>query len=124
MNLSGLGISVFIARFAFSGYSSLASPTLLRLTVAFASISAGFSMILGSLFIEPQQYSQFVLTAGLGLQAVGYFFIAFSHSMKSFDIAGRFGRQRLPVFYIPFVASSFIIPGNSIEHLIRSISFI
>jgi len=124
MNLLGLGISIFIARFAFSGYASLGSPTLLRLTVAFASIAAGFSMIIGSLFIEPQQYGQFVLTVGLGLQTVGYFFIAFSHSLKSFDFAGRSGRQRLSVLYIPFATTSFIIPGNSIEHLIRSISFI
>jgi hypothetical protein len=117
MNLLGLGISAFIGRFAYSGYSAVASPNLLRLTFAFISIAIGFALIVGGLFAA--SYSQAITTAGLAAQGVGYFFIAFSHSLKSFDLS--------PPRYLilmPLTITGFVIPGNSIEHLIRSISFI
>lgn len=117
MNLLGLGISAFIGRFAYSGYTTVASPNLLRLTFAFASIAIGFALIAGGLFAGG--YSQALTTAGLAAQALGYFFIAFSHSLKSFDFAP-------PKYFLllPLAITGFVIPGNSIEHLIRSISFI
>jgi hypothetical protein len=117
MNLLGLGISAIIGRFAYSGYSAVASPNLLRLTFAFVSIAVGFALIAGGLFAGA--YSQAVTTAGLAAQAVGYFFIAFSHSLKSFD----FSPPRHFIL-LPLAITGFIIPGNSIEHLVRSISFI
>jgi len=119
MNLVGLAISAFIGRFAYAGYSAIASPNLLRLTFAFASIGIGFALIAGGLFIETRDLSRGVITAGLGAQAVGYLFIAFSHSIKTFD----FAPPRYFAF-IPLAITPFIIPGNSIEHLVRSISFI
>lgn len=119
MNLLGLGISAFIGRFAYAGYSAIASPNLLRLTFAFISIAAGFVLLASAEFIEPVDYSRGVATIGLGFQAVGYFFIAFSHSVKSFDFAPPKYFALLPLTIAPFV-----IPGNSIEHLVRSISFI
>ena len=119
MNLLGLAISAFIGRFAYSGYSAIASPNLLRLTIAFVSIAIGFAFLAGSLFIEPRDYSRAVVAIGLGAQAVGYFFIAFSHSLKTFD----FAPPRMFAL-IPFALTPFVIPGNSIEHLVRSISFI
>jgi hypothetical protein len=117
MNLLGLGISAFIGRFAYSGYSTVASPNLLRLTFAFVSIAVGFALIVGGLFAG--DYSKAMTTAGLAAQAVGYFFIAFSHSLKSFDLAP-------PKYFLllPLAVTGFVIPGNSIEHLVRSISFI
>ncbi len=117
MNLLGLGISAFIGRFAYSGYTAIASPNLLRLTFAFISIAIGFALIAGGLFAG--EYSQAVTTAGLAAQALGYFFIAFSHSLKSFDFAP-------PKYFMlfPLAVTGFVIPGNSIEHLVRSISFI
>lgn len=117
MNLLGLGISAIIGRFAYSGYSAVASPNLLRLTFAFVSIAVGFALIAGGLFAGA--YSQAVTTAGLAAQAVGYFFIAFSHSLKSFD----FSPPRHFIL-LPLTITGFVIPGNSIEHLVRSISFI
>jgi hypothetical protein len=117
MNLLGLGISAIIGRFAYSGYSAVASPNLLRLTFAFVSIAIGFALIAGGLFAGA--YSQAVTTAGLAAQAVGYFFIAFSHSLKSFD----FSPPRHFIL-LPLAITGFVIPGNSIEHLVRSISFI
>jgi hypothetical protein len=119
LNLMGLVISIFIARFAISGYSVIRSPNLLRLTFAFVSIAIGFSILLGSLFVG-SQYGQAMLTIGLSAQTVGYFFIAMSHSLKkSFDFAPA-ARMAL----IPLAFGAFVIPGNSIEHLVRSISFI
>jgi hypothetical protein len=49
MNLLGLGISAIISRFAYSGYSTVASPNLLRLTFAFVSIAIGFALIAAGL---------------------------------------------------------------------------
>ena len=117
MNLLGLGISAFIGRFAYSGYATVASPNLLRLTFAFVSIAIGFALIASGLFAG--SYSQALTTAGLAAQALGYFFIAFSHSLKSFDLAPT--RHFL---FLPLAVTGFVIPGNSIEHIVRSISFI
>ena len=119
MNLLGLGISAFIGRFAYAGYSAIASPNLLRLTFAFISIAFGFVLLVVAEFVEPVGTSRAIATAGLGAQALGYFFIAFSHSVKSFDFAP-------PKYFalVPLSMAPFIIPGNSIEHLVRSISFI
>lgn len=117
MNLLGLGISAFIGRFAYSGYAAVASPNLLRLTFAFVSIAIGFAILAAGLLAG--EYSRAVTTAGLAAQALGYFFIAFSHSLKSFDFAPP--RHFL---LVPLAVTGFVIPGNSIEHLVRSISFI
>jgi hypothetical protein len=119
MNLAGLAICSFIGRFAFSGYTAIASPNLLRLTFAFIAIASGFALLSGAEFIVEEEASRAVSTAGLAAQAVGYFFIALSHSVKSFDFAP-------PKYFafVPLTITPFIIPGNSIEHLVRSISFI
>jgi hypothetical protein len=117
MNLLGLGISAFIGRFSYSGYVAIASPNLLRLTFAFVSIAIGFTFLISAFFAG--DYDRGIMTVGLAAQTIGYFFIAFSHSLKSFDFAPR------RIFtLVPLLLTPFIIPGDSIEHLIRSISFI
>jgi len=118
MNLLGLGISAFIGRFAYSGYSTIASPNLLRLTFAFVFIAAGFAFLVAGLFAG--DYARAIETVGLAAQAIGYFFIAFSHSLKSFDAPA----PRNFALLVPMAVTPFLIPGNSIEHLVRSISFI
>ncbi|MEM2759838.1 MAG: hypothetical protein QXW73_03500, partial [Nitrososphaerales archaeon] len=62
-----------------------------------------------------------LLVTGLGVQAVGYFFLAFSHSLQSLTF-----KHMAPAFaLVSFaIAPLFVIPGNSTEHIIRSISFI
>ena len=117
MNLLGLGISAFIGRFAYSGYATVASPNLLRLTFAFTSVAIGFALLASGLFAA--DYSQAITTAGLAAQAIGYFFIAFSHSLKSFDFS-----PHRHLLLAPLAITGFVIPGNSLEHLVRSISFI
>jgi hypothetical protein len=120
-HLVGLAISVFIGRFAYAGYAAVGSPNLLRLTLAFISISVGFVLLATALFSGPT-FSTPMNTAGLAAQAVGYFFIAMSHGLKSsFDFVPKQGAAML---LIPLTTAPFIIPGNSIEHLVRSISFI
>lgn len=119
LNLLGLTISGFIGRFAYAGYSTIASPNLLRLMFAFVLIAIGFALLAAAPFAEQRDVSRGIGTAGLGAQAAGYFFIAFSHSLKTFDIAPPKYFGLLPLSLVPF-----IIPGNSIEHLVRSISFI
>jgi hypothetical protein len=118
INLVGLAISVFIGRFAYIGYAAVGSPNLLRLTLAFISIATGFVLLAGAPF---SGYVQAMNTAGLAAQAVGYFFIALSHGLKSsFDFAPR----QSALMLVPLATAPFVIPGNSIEHLVRSISFI
>lgn len=119
INLVGLAISVFIGRYAYVGYAAVGSPNLLRLTLAFVSIATGFVLLIGAIFLS--DYVQAMNTVGLAAQAVGYFFIALSHGLKSsFDYAPR----QSALMLVPLATAPFVIPGNSIEHLVRSISFI
>ncbi len=121
-NLVGLAISIFIGRFAYTGYAAVGSPNLLRLTIAFISISTGFVLLASALFVSAE-LSVAINTAGLGAQAVGYFFIAMSHGLKSsFDFLPS--KRGAALLLVPLTSAPFIIPGNSIEHLVRSISFI
>ncbi len=126
MNLLGFGIGLSIARFAYKGYANVGSPTLLRLSFAFASISLGFLLLwvqslLGIFTLSKPADLQSLLVVGLGFQAAGYFFLAFSHSIQSLTF-----KHLAPAFALVSLAIApfFVIPGNSIEHIIRSISFI
>jgi len=126
MNLLGVGIAMSIGRFAYKGYANVGSPTLLRLALAFASISLGFlilwiqSMLSINALAKPSDL-QSLLVVGLGFQAAGYFLLAFSHSLQSLTF-----KHMAPAFAVVSfaIAPFFVIPGNSLEHIIRSISFI
>lgn len=126
MNLLGFGIGLSIGRFAYRGYTNVGSPTLLRLTFAFLSISIGFFILwIQSMFdifaLSKAADVDSILVIGLGFQALGYFFLAFSHSIQSLTF-----KHMAPAFALVSLAIAplFVIPGNSIEHIIRSISFI
>ena len=121
LNLIGFLVGLVIGILAHIGFKNTGSPTLFRLTIAFLSISVGFGVVGGgylieSLVIKAGHIESWVQTLGIGIQTIGYFFIAFSHSIKSFFPKSRYFRA----IAIPL----FVIPGNSIEHIIRSISFI
>jgi len=60
---------------------------------------------------------KWIQTLGIAIQTVGYFFIAFSHTIKSFFPKSRYFRS---IGAFPLFLASFA----SIEHIIRSISFI
>jgi hypothetical protein len=126
MNLLGFGIGLLIARYAYIGYRSVGSPTLLRLGFAFAGISLGFFLLWIHAIAEVSAWGKAtdltsLLVIGLGSQAAGYFFLAFSHSIQSLTF-----KHMAPAVAIVSIsiAPLFVIPGNSIEHIIRSISFI
>jgi hypothetical protein len=60
---------------------------------------------------------RWIQTLGIGIQTVGYFFIAFSHSIKAFFPKSRYFRS---IGVIPL----FLLSAINIEHIFRSVSFI
>ncbi|TLX94820.1 MAG: hypothetical protein E6K91_04830 [Thaumarchaeota archaeon] len=121
LNLLGFVVGLVLGIFAYIGFKNTGSPTLFRLNIAFFSISIGFGVVgfgylVESFVLNYVKIDVWIQTLGLGIQTVGYFFIAFSHGIKSFFPKSRYFKSiTMPLF---------IIPGNSIEHIIRSISFI
>jgi hypothetical protein len=121
LNLLGFVVGLILGIFAYIGFKNTGSPTLFRLGISFFSISAGFGVVGFGFLIESWilgyvRLDSWIQTLGLGIQTIGYFFIAFSHGIKSFFPKSRYFKS----IAVPL----FIIPGNSIEHIIRSISFI
>ncbi|MEM3089657.1 MAG: hypothetical protein QXY22_03725 [Candidatus Nitrosotenuis sp.] len=120
LNLIGFVVGLVIGIISAIGYRNTGSPTLFRLTLAFLSISAGFIIMwtgqMVGTYTTPQDV-RWVQTVGIGVQTIGYFFIAFSHTIKSFFPKSNYLRSIviLPLFLISFV---------SIENIIRSFSFI
>ncbi len=120
LNLIGFVVGLVIGIISAIGYRNTGSPTLFRLTLAFLSISAGFIIMwIGQMvgtYTAPQDV-RWIQTVGIGVQTIGYFFIAFSHTIKSFFPKSNYLRSIviLPLFLISFV---------SIENIIRSFSFI
>ena len=104
------------------GFRNTGSPTLFRLTVAFLSISLGFFVIWSGymaedFIIKSGNIEKLVQTLGIAIQTVGYFFIAFSHSIKSFFPKTRYFRS---VGIFPL----FLVSSVQLEHIFRSVSFI
>jgi len=122
LNLIGFVVGIVIGIFAFIGYKNTGSPVLFRLTLAFFAIGIGFGIIwlgymIDSLYLEEGKINRGIQALGLGVQAIGYFFIAFSHTIKSFFPKSRYFRS---VGIIPL----FFLSTMTIEHIIRSFSFI
>ncbi len=121
LNLLGFVVGLVLGIFAYVGFKNTGSPTLFRLNIAFFSIGIGFGVVGFGYMIEYVIFKYttvdtWIQTLGIGIQTVGYFFIAFSHGIKSFFPKSRYFKS--------IAAPLFILPGNSIEHIIRSISFI
>ena len=122
LNLVGFIIGIIIGIFAYVGYRNTGSPVLFRLTIAFFAIGIGFGIIwlgymIDSVYLEEGKINRGIQALGLGIQAIGYFFIAFSHTIKSFFPKSRYFRS---VGIIPL----FFLSTMTIEHIIRSFSFI
>lgn len=122
MNLVGFAVGITIGAISYIGFRNTGSPTLFRLTLAFFSIGAGFFIMwtgqAADIFIYKTGHPErWVQTLGIAVQTVGYFFIAFSHTIKSFFPKSNYLRSIgiMPLFLISFI---------SIENIIRSISFI
>jgi len=122
LNLIGFIVGIIIGIFAYIGFRNTGSPVLFRLTIAFLAIGIGFGIIWGGyviddVFLQEGKINRGLQALGLGTQTIGYFFIAFSHTIKSFFPKSRYLRS---VGIIPL----FLLSTMSIEHIIRSFSFI
>jgi hypothetical protein len=122
LNLIGFVVGLTIGVIAYIGYKNTGSATLFRLSIAFLSIGVGFFVVWAGYMAEDfvlqkGQIERWIQTLGIGIQTVGYFFIAFSHSIKSFFPKSRYLRS---IGIIPL----FLVSAVHIEHIFRSISFI
>ncbi len=122
LNLVGFLVGLAIGIMSLIGFRNTGSPTLFRLTIAFFSISIGFFVIwtgymLEDFLIKSGNIERWIQTLGIIIQTVGYFFIAFSHSIKSFFPKSRYFRS-IGIFPL------FLVSSVQIEHIFRSVSFI
>lgn len=122
LNLIGFIVGLAIGIMSYVGFKNTGSPTLFRLTLAFLSISVGFFVVWTGYIAEDFVFKsghieRWIQTLGIGIQTIGYFFIAFSHSIKSFLPKSRYFRS---VGMIPL----FLVSAVHIEHIFRSVSFI
>ena len=122
LNLVGFLVGLAIGVMSYIGFKNTGSPTLFRLTIAFISISLGFFVIWTGYMIEDfviksGSIERWIQTLGIVIQTIGYFFIAFSHSIKSFFPKSSYFRS---VGIIPL----FLVSSVQLEHVFRSVSFI
>jgi len=122
LNLIGFLVGLSIGIMSLIGFRNTGSPTLFRLMIAFFSISTGFFVIWAGYLaedfvIKSGSIERWIQTLGIVIQTVGYFFIAFSHSIKSFFPKSRYFRS---VGIFPL----FLISSVQIEHIFRSVAFI
>ena len=122
LNLIGFLVGLVIGVMSLIGFRNTGSPTLFRLTIAFFSISLGFFVIWSGYMMEDfvlksGNIERWIQTLGIVIQTVGYFFIAFSHSIKSFFPKSRYFRS---VGIFPL----FLVSSVQLEHIFRSVSFI
>jgi hypothetical protein len=122
LNFIGFLVGLVIGVMSYIGFRNTGSPTLFRLTIAFLSISLGFFVIWSGYMVEDfiiksGSIERWIQTIGIIIQTVGYFFIAFSHSIKSFFPKSNYFRS---VGILPF----FLVSTVQLEHIFRSMSFI
>ncbi|QLH03412.1 hypothetical protein C5F47_07555 [Nitrosopumilus cobalaminigenes] len=122
LNLVGFLVGLAIGIMSYIGFRNTGSPTLFRLTIAFSSISLGFFIIWTGYMVEDfvtksGSIERWIQTLGIAVQTVGYFFIAFSHSIKSFFPKSSYFRS-IGIFPL------FLVSSVQLEHIFRSVSFI
>jgi len=115
-------VGLAIGMMSYIGFRNTGSPTLFRLTIAFFSISLGFFVIWSGYMVEDLvtksgSIERWIQTLGIAIQTVGYFFIAFSHSIKSFFPKSSYFRS-IGIFPL------FLVSSVQLEHIFRSVSFI
>ena len=122
LNLVGFSVGITIGIISYIGYKNTGSPTLFRLLTAFFAIGVGFGVlalgfILDDLFLKTGDPNQGIVTIGVACQTIGYWFIAFSHTIKNFFPKSRYLRSIgiMPLFLVSFI---------SLEHILRAVSFI
>ena len=120
LNLVGFILGTICGIITYNGFNKIGSPTLFRLTIAFFAIGIGFFVMLFRHMPHSQlqevSVNETIQIIGSSFQTLGYFFIAFSHTIKSFFPTKRYFRSII----LPF----FLISLSNIENIIRSIAFI
>jgi len=122
LNLVGFLVGLAIGIVSIIGFRNTGSPTLFRLAIAFFSISIGFFVVWSGYMVEDfviqsGSLERWIQTLGIAIQTVGYFFIAFSHSIKSLFPKSKYFRS-IGIFPL------FLVSSVQIEHIFRSVSFI
>jgi len=122
LNLVGLLVGLVIGTISYIGFKNTASPTLFRLSIAFFAIGTGFGIlatgfILDDFIFKTGDVNRGISTLGVASQTVGYWFIAFSHTIRTFFPKSRYLRSigAIPLFLVSF---------NYIENILRAVSFI
>ena len=122
LNFLGLVVGLVIATMSYVGYKNTGSPTLFRLTIAFFAIGIGFGIlaigyVLDDFNFQTGNINRGISILGVASQTIGYWFIAFSHTIKTFFPKSRYFRSVgvLPLFLVSFV---------SLEYVLRAVSFI
>jgi len=122
LNFLGLAVGLVIGTMSYVGYKNTGSPTLFRLTIAFFAIGIGFGIlaigyVLDDFNFQTGNINRGISILGVASQTIGYWFIAFSHTIKTFFPKSRYFRSIgvLPLFLVSFV---------SVEYVLRAVSFI
>ena len=122
LNLIGLLVGVVISIISYIGFRNTGSPTLFRLSIAFFSIGIGFGIlaigfILDDFTFKTGDINNGISTLGVAAQTIGYWFIAFSHTIRTFFPKSRYLRSigAIPLFLVSF---------NYVENILRAVSFI
>jgi len=122
LNLIGLLVGIVIGTISYIGFKNTGSPTLFRISIAFFAIGVGFGIlatgfILDDFIFETGDINKGISTLGVATQTVGYWFIAFSHTIRTFFPKSRYFRSigAIPLFLVSF---------NYIENILRAVSFI
>ena len=122
LNMIGLLVGIAVGVIAYTGFKNTGSPTLFRLSIAFFAIGIGFGIlatgfILDDFIFETGDINRGISTLGVASQTIGYWFIAFSHTIKTFFPKSRYFRSigAIPLFLVSF---------NYVENILRAVSFI
>ena len=122
LNSIGFLVGIIIGIISYIGFKNTGSPTLFRLSIAFLAIGIGFGIlatgfILDDFIFETGDINTGISMLGIASQVVGYWFIAFSHTIKTFFPKSRYLRSIgvLPLFLVSF---------SYVETILRAVSFI
>ena len=122
LNFVGLLVGLVVGTISYIGFKNTGSPTLFRLSIAFFAIGIGFGILaigftLDNFIFKTGDINNGIATLGVAVQTIGYWFIAFSHTIRTFFPKSRYLRSigAIPLFLVSF---------NYIENILRAVSFI
>ena len=122
LNLVGFLVGIIIGIISYIGFKNTGSPTLFRLSIAFCAIGIGFGILATGFIIDDFIFETGNINAGISMlgiasQVIGYWFIAFSHTIKTFFPKSRYLRSigALTLFLVSF---------GYVETILRAVSFI